>query len=159
VQGEAQEIMGAARGGGGLRNPRQAHRPRLDRALRAASNGAGWQGDGGGHEPTHRRRALPRTGRAPPGVARRHRRRGCPQGRHDRLATDPLEWQDHIRNKAPREALAVRFRDAKDPFRIVIVRDMWLTGFDAPSLHTVYVDKPMRNHTTPSCRPSRAPTG
>jgi len=61
-------------------------------------------------------------------------------------ATDPLEWQDHIRNKARREALAVRFRDAGDPFRIVIVRDMWLTGFDAPSLHTMYVDKPMRGH-------------
>src|SRR5690606_15513139 len=61
-------------------------------------------------------------------------------------ATDPLEWQDHIRNKVRREALAVRFRDANDPFRIVIVRDMWLTGFDAPSLHTMYVDKPMRGH-------------
>jgi len=61
-------------------------------------------------------------------------------------ASDPLDWQPHIRNKARREALAQRFRDAKDPFRIVIVRDMWLTGFDAPSLHTMYVDKPMRGH-------------
>ncbi len=61
-------------------------------------------------------------------------------------ATDPLEWQDHIRNKPRREALAARFRDPNDPFRIVIVRDMWLTGFDAPSLHTMYVDKPMRGH-------------
>jgi type I restriction enzyme R subunit len=61
-------------------------------------------------------------------------------------ASDPLEWQEHIRNKARREALAVRFRDPADPFRIVIVRDMWLTGFDAPSLHTMYVDKPMRGH-------------
>jgi type I restriction enzyme R subunit len=61
-------------------------------------------------------------------------------------ASDPLEWQSHIRNKPRREALAQRFRDAKDPFRIVIVRDMWLTGFDAPSLHTMYVDKPMRSH-------------
>ena len=61
-------------------------------------------------------------------------------------ASDPLEWQPHIRNKPRREALAQRFRDAKDPFRIVIVRDMWLTGFDAPSLHTMYVDKPMRGH-------------
>jgi len=59
-------------------------------------------------------------------------------------ATDPLEWQPHIRNKPRREVLAQRFRDPKDPFRIVIVRDMWLTGFDAPSLHTMYVDKPMR---------------
>ncbi len=61
-------------------------------------------------------------------------------------ASDPVDWQGHIRNKPRREALAKRFRDAKDPFRIVIVRDMWLTGFDAPSLHTMYVDKPMRGH-------------
>jgi type I restriction enzyme R subunit len=53
---------------------------------------------------------------------------------------------EHARNKARREALANRFRDPKDPFRIVLVRDMWLTGFDAPSLHTMYVDKPMRGH-------------
>jgi type I restriction enzyme R subunit len=61
-------------------------------------------------------------------------------------ASDPLEWQDHIRNKPRREALAKRFRNAGDPLRMVIVRDMWLTGFDAPSLHTMYVDKPMRGH-------------
>jgi type I restriction enzyme, R subunit len=61
-------------------------------------------------------------------------------------ASDPLDWQQHIRNKPRREALANRFRNAADPFRIVIVRDMWLTGFDAPSLHTMYVDKPMRGH-------------
>ncbi len=61
-------------------------------------------------------------------------------------ASDPLAWQPHIRNKPRREALAARFRDATDPFRIVIVRDMWLTGFDAPSLHTMYADKPMRGH-------------
>jgi type I restriction enzyme R subunit len=61
-------------------------------------------------------------------------------------ASDPLDWQPHIRNKPRREALADRFRNADDPFRIVIVRDMWLTGFDAPSLHTMYVDKPMRGH-------------
>lgn len=61
-------------------------------------------------------------------------------------ATDPLAWQPHIRNKPRREALANRFRDVEDPFTIVLVRDMWLTGFDAPSLHTMYVDKPMRGH-------------
>jgi len=52
----------------------------------------------------------------------------------------------HARNKARREALASRFRDATDGLKLVIVRDMWLTGFDAPSLHTMYVDKPMRGH-------------
>ena len=61
-------------------------------------------------------------------------------------ASDPPEWQQHVRNKPRREALANRFRDADDPFRIVLVRDMWLTGFDSPSLHTMYVDKPMRGH-------------
>jgi phage repressor protein C with HTH and peptisase S24 domain len=59
-------------------------------------------------------------------------------------ASDPVEWQQHIRSKARREELANRFRDPADTFRVVIVRDMWLTGFDAPSLHTMYVDKPMR---------------
>jgi type I restriction enzyme R subunit len=61
-------------------------------------------------------------------------------------ASDPLDWQPHIRNKPRREALAKRFKDPKDKFKIVIVRDMWLTGFDAPSLHTMYADKPMRSH-------------
>ena len=61
-------------------------------------------------------------------------------------ASDPLEWQPHIRNKTRREELADRFRKPRDPFKIVIVRDMWLTGFDAPCLHTMYVDKPMRGH-------------
>ncbi|MBI2975947.1 MAG: type I restriction endonuclease subunit R, partial [Chloroflexi bacterium] len=61
-------------------------------------------------------------------------------------AADGDEWQRHIRNKARREALAKRFKDPTDPFKIVIVRDMWLTGFDAPCLHTMYVDKPMRGH-------------
>jgi type I restriction enzyme R subunit len=61
-------------------------------------------------------------------------------------ASDPLEWQTHIRSKARREEMANRFRDPADAFKIVIVRDMWLTGFDAPSLHTMYVDKPMRGH-------------
>ena len=61
-------------------------------------------------------------------------------------ASDAPDWQDHIRNKPRREALANRFRDPKDPFRLVIVRDMWLTGFDAPGLHTMYIDKPMRGH-------------
>jgi type I restriction enzyme R subunit len=61
-------------------------------------------------------------------------------------ASDPEEWQGHIRNKPRREELAKRFKDPRDPFKVVIVRDMWLTGFDAPCLHTMYVDKPMRGH-------------
>ncbi len=61
-------------------------------------------------------------------------------------AEDGPQWQKHIGNKEARRKLANRFKDAKDPFRIVIVRDMWLTGFDAPCLHTMYVDKPMQGH-------------
>ncbi len=61
-------------------------------------------------------------------------------------ASDPAEWQQHVRSKQRRDALAERFKDPDDPFQIVIVRDMWLTGFDAPCLHTMYVDKPMRGH-------------
>ena len=62
-------------------------------------------------------------------------------------ASDGPDWQQHIRTKSQREALARRFRDAQDPFNVVIVRDMWLTGFDAPSLHTMYIDKPMQGHS------------
>lgn len=61
-------------------------------------------------------------------------------------ASDPEEWQQHIGNKARRDLLAKRARDAKDPLKLVIVRDMWLTGFDAPCMHTMYVDKPMQGH-------------
>ena len=61
-------------------------------------------------------------------------------------ASDPVDWQPHIRSKMRREELAKRFRDPTDSFQVVLVRDMWLTGFDAPSLSTMYVDKPMRGH-------------
>ena len=61
-------------------------------------------------------------------------------------AADGPEWQQHIRDKRRREALAKHFKNPTSPFKIVIVRDMWLTGFDAPCLHTMYVDKPMRGH-------------
>ncbi len=60
--------------------------------------------------------------------------------------TDPLGWQPHIRNKHRREQLADRFKKPDDPFKVAIVRDMWLTGFDVPPLHTMYVDKPMQGH-------------
>src|SRR5207244_9090971 len=61
-------------------------------------------------------------------------------------ASDPEPWQPHVRNKPRREALAKRLKDPADPLKLVIVRDMWLTGFDAPCMHTMYVDKPMRGH-------------
>ncbi len=61
-------------------------------------------------------------------------------------ASDVLEWQPHIRNKQRREFLANRFKNPDDPLKLVLVRDMWLTGFDVPCLHTMYVDKPMQRH-------------
>ena len=61
-------------------------------------------------------------------------------------ATDPKDWQPHIGGKARREMLAKRIKDPDDPLKLVIVRDMWLTGFDAPSMHTMYIDKPMQGH-------------
>ena len=62
-------------------------------------------------------------------------------------ASDPKDYQPHVRNKPRRKALAERFKDPNDPLKLVIVRDMWLTGFDAPVLHTMYVDKPMHGHS------------
>ena len=61
-------------------------------------------------------------------------------------ASDPVEWQQHIRNKERRRDLGDHFKDPASPLKLVIVRDMWLTGFDVPSLHTMYLDKPMRGH-------------
>jgi type I restriction enzyme, R subunit len=61
-------------------------------------------------------------------------------------AGDPLEWQQHIRNKDRRQKLADRMKQNDSGLKLVIVCDMWLTGFDAPSLHTMYLDKPMKGH-------------
>ncbi|MGJ4967221.1 MULTISPECIES: type I restriction endonuclease subunit R [unclassified Bradyrhizobium] len=61
-------------------------------------------------------------------------------------ASDPLEWQQHIGSKKRRDDLAKRARSPDDPLRLVIVCDMWLTGFDAPCMNTMYIDKPMRGH-------------
>lgn len=61
-------------------------------------------------------------------------------------SSDPMEWQKFIGTKATRKALDKRIKDKNDELQIVIVRDMWLTGFDVPSMHTMYVDKPMKGH-------------
>ncbi|MCB0032469.1 MAG: type I restriction endonuclease subunit R, partial [Anaerolineales bacterium] len=61
-------------------------------------------------------------------------------------SSDTQLLQPHIRTKSGRRELATRFRKADSGFDLVIVRDMWLTGFDAPALHTMYVDKPMKGH-------------
>jgi type I restriction enzyme, R subunit len=61
-------------------------------------------------------------------------------------ATDPPEISQFRRSKPQLRELAKRFRDPGDPLRVVVVKDMWLTGFDAPVLHTLYIDKPMRDH-------------
>lgn len=61
-------------------------------------------------------------------------------------ASDDPSLQIHSRDKKKRKELATRFKNPEDELKLVIVRDMWLTGFDAPSLHTMYVDKPMKGH-------------
>ena len=61
-------------------------------------------------------------------------------------ASDAAQWQRHLGGKARRDLLAKRAKDPADELKLVIVRDMWLTGFDAPCLHTMYIDKPMRGH-------------
>jgi type I restriction enzyme R subunit len=61
-------------------------------------------------------------------------------------SADGPEMQRHNTTKQQRKNLAERMKDPADPLRLVIVRDMWLTGFDAPCLHTLYIDKPMRGH-------------
>ena len=62
-------------------------------------------------------------------------------------ASDPVPWQQHVRNKSRRKAIGERMKNPADELKLVIVRDMWLTGFDVPCLHTMYIDKPMRGHT------------
>ena len=61
-------------------------------------------------------------------------------------SSDGVAIQKHHTTKAQRKALALRLKDENDPLKIVIVRDMWLTGFDAPCLNTMYIDKPMKDH-------------
>lgn len=61
-------------------------------------------------------------------------------------ATDKALLQPHLHSKQVKKRLEARFKDAKDPLKLVIVRDMWLTGFDAPCCHTMYIDKPMKGH-------------
>lgn len=61
-------------------------------------------------------------------------------------SSDGAAIQKHHTTKAQRKALALRLKDENDPLKIVIVRDMWLTGFDAPCLNTMYIDKPMKDH-------------
>lgn len=75
---------------------------------------------------------------------------GCPEVAvimTGNISKDPISWNEHIRTKEATEGMKKRFRTADDPLQIVIVRDMWLTGFDAPCVHTMYVDKIMRGHT------------
>jgi type I restriction enzyme R subunit len=61
-------------------------------------------------------------------------------------ASDKEKLQPHIHNKETKKRFEKRFKDINDPLQLVIVRDMWLTGFDAPNCHTMYIDKPMKGH-------------
>jgi len=74
---------------------------------------------------------------------------GCPETAvvmTGNISQDPEEWNPHLRTSEQQEAIKSRFKDPKDELQLVIVRDMWLTGFDAPVAHTMYVDKVMHGH-------------
>jgi len=74
---------------------------------------------------------------------------GCPEIAvimTSNISKDPPEWNPHVRTKDSMEAIKKRFRTPEDLLKIVIVRDMWLTGFDAPCAHTMYIDKIMKGH-------------
>jgi type I restriction enzyme R subunit len=74
---------------------------------------------------------------------------GCPEVAvvmTGNISKDPVAWNPHFRTKDATEAIKSRFKKEDDPLQIVIVRDMWLTGFDAPCVHTMYVDKIMKGH-------------
>ncbi|WP_237717783.1 type I restriction endonuclease subunit R [Pontibacter sp. BAB1700] len=74
---------------------------------------------------------------------------GCPEVAvimTTNIAKDPKAWHPHVRGKEQMEAVKSRFKDPDDPLKLVIVRDMWLTGFDNPAMHTLYVDKVMSGH-------------
>ncbi|MAZ28285.1 MAG: type I restriction-modification system endonuclease [Cytophagaceae bacterium] len=74
---------------------------------------------------------------------------GCPEiavVMTGNISKDPVAWNPHLRTKQSTEALKKRFKNPEDPLKMVIVRDMWLTGFDAPCVHTMYVDKIMKGH-------------
>ena len=74
---------------------------------------------------------------------------GCPEVAvimTGNISKDPVDWNPHIRTSKEAEGVKKRFKNPEDPLKIVIVRDMWLTGFDAPCVHTMYVDKVMKGH-------------
>ncbi len=74
---------------------------------------------------------------------------GCPEVAvimTSNVGKDPVAWNPHVRTKDSMEAIKKRFKKVEDPLKIVIVRDMWLTGFDAPCAHTMYMDKVMKGH-------------
>ena len=132
----------------GDREAARADRRRPRGALREAAGRDGRQGDDRLHEPPHLRGALQRDRRSCGRTGTtRTTTQGVSQDRDDRLGRRPAR----VAAAHPQQARAGRHwrsgsRKPKDPFKLVIVRDMWLTGFDAPSLHTMYVDKPMRGH-------------
>ncbi len=118
------------------------------RAFRAAAGGDGRQGDDRLHEPAHLRGAVRRrSSKLRPEWHSDDDDDGRDQGRDDRLGVRSAR----LAAAHPQQGRGARrwpsaSRTPNDPFKIVIVRDMWLTGFDAPCLHTMYVDKPMRGH-------------
>ena len=146
--GTAQAQMGERRGAGRGREAPCARRRGPGEAFRGAGGRARRQGDDRLHEPPHLRGALRRIVKLRPEWHSDDDEAGAIKVVMTGAASDPPAWQPHIgkRPKARRELLAKRAKNPNDPLKLVIVRDMWLTGFDAPCMHTMYVDKPMQGH-------------
>jgi type I restriction enzyme R subunit len=104
------------------------------------------QGHGGGHEPRHLRAPLRRDRALRPDWHSPDPEQGAIKIVMTGSASDKALLRPHIYSGQVKKRLEKRFKNPADPLRLVIVRDMWLTGFDAPCVHTLYVDKPMKGH-------------
>jgi type I restriction enzyme R subunit len=115
-------------------------------ALRGTQQGADRQSDGRRHEPGDLRPSLQRDRETAARMARHRPEKGAIKIVMTGSASDKALLRPHIYSGQIKKRLEKRFKDPADPLRLVIVRDMWLTGFDAPCVHTLYVDKPMKGH-------------
>ena len=140
----AEDAMGTRRGDRRRREAARPGRGRHRRALGEAPQRPHRQGDDRVHEPAHLRRALRRDRQAPARVALDDDATGKIKVVMTGSAADGPEFHRTSAASRARRELKERAKDPDDPLELVIVRDMWLTGFDAPSMHTMYVDKPMQ---------------
>ncbi len=116
------------------------------RTLGETPGGNGRQGDGRDHEPRHCRRLYEEIKSLRPEWHDPDDDKGMMKVVVTGGPDDPELLRSHVRTKEARKRLAERFKNPQDDFRLVIVVDMWLTGFDVPCAHTLYLDKPLAGH-------------